>query len=93
MRPGVYWPPKKRGKARALKSRGLSPKFIDGPMIKKFRRVWSDYVRQKKAGAWAAHVPYPLTWAHEMADAPTGHPRFTELSSISEFPAWVKGLG
>lgn len=53
VRPGVYWPPKKRGKAQAIKSRGLSPKFLE-PMIRKFRRVWADYCRQKKAGhqAW-----------------------------------------
>ena len=52
----------------------------------------SDILPAIEAGAWAAHVPYPLTWAHEMADAPQGHPRFVELPSISEFPAWVSGL-
>ncbi len=52
----------------------------------------SDILPAIQAGAWAAHVPYPLTWAHEMADAPHGHPRFVELPSISEFPAWIKGL-
>jgi len=50
VRPGVYWPPKKRGKAQAIKSRGLSPKFLE-PMIRKFRRTWADYIRRKKAGA------------------------------------------
>jgi putative hydrolase of the HAD superfamily len=53
----------------------------------------SDILPALEAGAWAAHVPYPLTWAHEMADAPIGHPRFAELASISEFPAWLRGLG
>jgi putative hydrolase of the HAD superfamily len=52
----------------------------------------SDILPALEAGAWAAHVPYPLTWAHEMADAPVGHGRFVELASISEFPAWVKSL-
>lgn len=52
----------------------------------------SDILPALEAGAWAAHVPYPLTWAHEMADAPQGHPRFVELASISEFPAWVASL-
>ena len=52
----------------------------------------SDILPALEAGAWAAHVPYPLTWAHEMADAPVGHGRFVELGSISEFPAWVKSL-
>ena len=53
----------------------------------------SDILPALKAGAFAAHVPYPLTWAHEMADAPSGHPRFAELPSITHLPDWVKGLG
>jgi putative hydrolase of the HAD superfamily len=52
----------------------------------------SDILPALEAGAFAAHVPYPLTWAHEMAEAPAGHPRFAELTSISELPAWVRGL-
>ncbi len=52
----------------------------------------SDILPALEAGAWAAHVPYPLTWAHELADAPAGHGRFVELASISELPAWVKSL-
>ena len=53
----------------------------------------SDILPALEAGAFAAHIPYPLTWAHEMAEPPTGHPRFAELASISEFPAWVRSLG
>jgi putative hydrolase of the HAD superfamily len=53
----------------------------------------SDVLPALEAGAFAAHIPYPLTWAHEMADPPLGHPRFAELASISEFPAWVRSLG
>jgi putative hydrolase of the HAD superfamily len=52
----------------------------------------SDVLPALEAGAYAAHVPYPLTWAHEMADPPQDHPRFAELGSISELPAWVRGL-
>jgi putative hydrolase of the HAD superfamily len=52
----------------------------------------SDILPALEAGAYAAHVPYPLTWAHEMADAPQGHPRFAELGSIADLPAWVRGL-
>ncbi|MET0274591.1 MAG: HAD family hydrolase [Phenylobacterium sp.] len=52
----------------------------------------SDILPALEAGGYAAHVPYPLTWAHEMADAPEGHPRFIELASISELPAWVRAL-
>jgi len=53
----------------------------------------SDVLPALEAGAFAAHIPYPLTWAHEMAEPPLGHPRFAELASISEFPAWVNSLG
>lgn len=53
----------------------------------------SDVLPALQAGAFAAHVPYHLTWAHEMADSPQGHPRFAELPSIREAPDWVKGLG
>ena len=53
----------------------------------------SDVLPALQAGAYAAHVPYPLTWAHEVADAPSGHPRFVELPSIRDLPRWVKDLG
>jgi putative hydrolase of the HAD superfamily len=53
----------------------------------------SDVLPALEAGAHAAHIPYPLTWAHEMADAPQGHARFAELASIGDLPGWVKGLG
>ena len=53
----------------------------------------SDVLPALEAGAYAAHIPYPLTWAHEMAEAPTDHPRFAELPSIAALPEWVRGLG
>ncbi|MFL5295938.1 MAG: HAD family hydrolase, partial [Phenylobacterium sp.] len=53
----------------------------------------SDILPALEAGAYAAHVPYPLTWAHELADPPEGHPRFAELPSIRDLPAWVRALG
>ncbi|MES2341771.1 MAG: HAD family hydrolase [Pseudomonadota bacterium] len=49
----------------------------------------SDILPAIAAGAYGAHVPYPLTWAHEMADAPVDHPRFVELVSIEDLPAWI----
>lgn len=52
----------------------------------------SDILPALEAGSWAAHVPYPLTWAHEVAEAPRGHARFAELASISEFPGWLAGI-
>jgi putative hydrolase of the HAD superfamily len=53
----------------------------------------SDVLPALQAGAFAAHVPYHLTWAHEAADPPNGHPRFAELPSIRDLPAWIRGLG
>jgi putative hydrolase of the HAD superfamily len=52
----------------------------------------SDVLPALEAGAWGAHIPYHITWHHEVAEAPAEHPRFTELASIAELPAWVRGL-
>jgi putative hydrolase of the HAD superfamily len=52
----------------------------------------SDILPALEAGAWAAHIPYPLTWAHEHAEPPLGHPRFAELASIADLPEWLEGL-
>ena len=52
----------------------------------------SDVIPALEAGAYAAHVPYHVTWAHEMADPPAGHPRFAELQSLAELPDWVRAL-
>lgn len=53
----------------------------------------SDILPAIEAGSWAAHVPYPLTWAHEVAEAPVGHNRFVELASIRDLPGWVSRVG
>jgi putative hydrolase of the HAD superfamily len=55
--------------------------------------IRSDVLPALEAGAWAAHIPYPLTWAHEMAESPSDHPRFAELSGIAALPGWVRSLG
>jgi putative hydrolase of the HAD superfamily len=52
----------------------------------------SDVLPALEAGCYAAHLPYHVTWAHEMAEPPVGHPRFAELASIAELPAWVRSL-
>ena len=52
----------------------------------------SDVLPALEAGGYAAHLPYHLTWAHELAEPPLGHPRFAELASIADLPAWVRGL-
>lgn len=52
----------------------------------------SDILPALQAGAYAAYVPYPLIWAHETAEAPVGHPRYVELVTLAELPAWVDAL-
>lgn len=49
----------------------------------------SDILPALAAGAFAAHIPYPLTWIQEQADAPVGHPRFGQLTAIAELPDWL----
>jgi len=53
----------------------------------------SDVLPALKAGAWAVHIPYAITWAHELADAPEGHERYGALESISELPGWIAERG
>ena len=52
--------------------------------------VKSDVLPLLTIGAHAVHVPYPLTWALELADA--SHLTFDELESITDFPAWLDAL-
>ncbi|WP_427792938.1 HAD family hydrolase [Brevundimonas diminuta] len=52
----------------------------------------SDVLPAIEAGAWAAHIPYHITWAHELADAPEGEPRYVSLSRIGELPDWIAAI-
>ena len=49
----------------------------------------SDVLPALEAGAFAVHIPYHVTWAHELADAPEGHARYGALETIADLPAWV----
>jgi len=49
----------------------------------------SDVLPAVQAGAWGVHIPYVVTWAHEVAEAPEGHPRYAALASIAELPGWI----
>ncbi|HWQ86041.1 HAD family hydrolase [Brevundimonas sp.] len=51
----------------------------------------SDVLPALEAGAWAVHIPYAITWAHEVADAPDNHDRYGALASIADLPEWVAG--
>lgn len=50
----------------------------------------SDVLPALQAGAFAVHIPYVITWAHELADAPEGHPRFGALDNIAALPVWIE---
>lgn len=44
----------------------------------------SDILPVLEIGSFAFHVPFHTTWAHEMADAPTDHPKFRSLSTAAD---------
>lgn len=52
----------------------------------------SDILPALSAGAFAAHIPHAMPWAHEMADEPADHPRFRKLDRLGEVVAWVDSL-
>ena len=52
----------------------------------------SDVLAALKAGAYAAYVPYPLTWERELAEPPRENPKFVELGSLTELPGWLRTL-
>jgi putative hydrolase of the HAD superfamily len=54
--------------------------------------VKSDVVPMLTAGGWAALIPYPLVWAHEAAETPSGHPRFREVEHLGLLKTWLDEL-
>ncbi|MEH3105718.1 MAG: HAD family hydrolase [Sphingomonas fennica] len=73
---------------RAFRRHGAAPQAA----LMAGNSVRSDVLPALAAGAWAALVPYPLVWSHEAAEAPAGHPRFREIASLAELPAWIAEL-
>jgi putative hydrolase of the HAD superfamily len=51
--------------------------------------VKSDVIPAIEAGAFAVHIPYHVTWAHEIAEPPVDHPRFGLLDTIADLPVWI----
>ena len=49
----------------------------------------SDVLPALQAGAFAVHIPYVVTWAHELADAPEGEERYGALDRIDDLPGWI----
>ena len=54
--------------------------------------VRSDVLPVLEVGGYAALVPYPLVWAHEVAIVPHGHARFRVLPALGELAGWVQSL-
>jgi putative hydrolase of the HAD superfamily len=44
----------------------------------------SDVVPAIAAGSWGVHVPHPLTWSLEHAEAPVGQPRYRRIAHLGE---------
>ena len=53
----------------------------------------SDVLPALAAGAFAVHIPYAVTWAHELADAPENHDRYGALDAIAQLPGWINVRG
>lgn len=54
--------------------------------------IKSDILPVLEIGSSAVHVPYELTWLHEHAEPPTGHPRFYQIERIERLPALLQHL-
>ena len=52
----------------------------------------SDVLPAIAAGAFGVHIPYAVTWAHELADAPENEPRYVSLARIDELPDWIAAI-
>jgi len=75
--------------ARLLRRHGLSPErfLMVGNSLK------SDIAPLLRLGACAAHIPYPLTWAHEHLDSlPLAEGRFFTLKNLRDLPALIASL-
>lgn len=53
----------------------------------------SDVLPVIEAGGWGVHVPHPLTWAFEHAEAPSENPRFAEIGDLSGLDALLARVG
>lgn len=54
--------------------------------------VKSDIIPVLELGSGAVHVPYHTTWAIEIAEEPTAHPRFRQAASLHGVPPIIDEL-
>jgi putative hydrolase of the HAD superfamily len=53
----------------------------------------SDILPVLELGAHAVHIPFEITWAHEVAEAPSSeHPGYYTLKDLGELPGLLEGL-
>ena len=52
----------------------------------------SDALPALEAGAYAAHVPHGVAWAHKRAEEPD-HPRYRRLATLADLPGWIDAIG
>lgn len=53
----------------------------------------SDIAPVLALGAYAVHVPYPLSWSHEsVADLPADRSRFFEISNLRDLPGLLQKI-
>ena len=73
---------------RLLQRYGIRP----GCFLMVGNSVKSDILPVLEIGGHAVFVPYTLTWAHEAAEAPVGHPGYHELEHLGLLPALLERL-
>jgi putative hydrolase of the HAD superfamily len=74
--------------ARVFARHGTGP----GQAMMVGNSIKSDVLPAIAAGGWGVHVPYGVTWALDLADAPVGHPRFCELPDLGALAPLVASL-
>jgi putative hydrolase of the HAD superfamily len=52
----------------------------------------SDILPVLDIGASAVHIPYHVTWAHEVVDTPVGRERFYQLEHVGQFRDFLANL-
>lgn len=53
----------------------------------------SDVVPAIETGAFGVYVPHEVTWELEHAPKPLAHPRYHEITTLSELPALIAEIG
>jgi putative hydrolase of the HAD superfamily len=54
--------------------------------------VKSDILPVLELGGRAMHIPFEITWAHEVADAPEDHPAYFTLKNMADLPDLLEKL-